>query len=689
MYSETNKSTYTIAMLDKSMLSYRRPFDQILRILSLLVSLLIATHAGATIQERSTSELEAQLQAIDRELNELARYSLRSGYGRTGWRSMVRDGPRHTEWVQIDLDENMRIDQVVLVPAIIRHAQSGYQAEGFPLEFRILAGQQGDPNGRVIGAGSASDQLLPRYAPVIIPLPPTTASWIRLEATTLSARSWDDKYLLQLSEILIFNGQENIALHQPVQISSNRTDLSYHQQYLVDGLMPYLMDAAQGAQSTAFLASVTAGESPFFIIDLGAPQAIDCIQLHVMDVGDRVPQAVPSDLGVPRRLLVEGANQADFSDATRLLEYQKRSVYDTGPMITRRFAKTVCRYVKLTAFEPFILTHHKRNSARIGFAEIELFADGRNVALHRPVLSDTKETPNRELAALTDGRNQFGNILPVRTWLEQLARRHRLEREQPQIAAELNRRYLQHQTNLNRMIWLSVLLATGIIITMLVNRILRMRQAATLREQFAADLHDELGANIHTMGILNDVALYAVNAPEQLQTVLQRNHELIKRTGTAVRHCINLQAAQGLFGNLSEDMQRSAQRILAGIDFEITVDGEAFLEQLQRDSRAGLRLFYKECLVNISRHADATKVTTQLSANSKELVLTVRDNGQGITENAEDAIPASLRRRARLLGARVFCSQQAGDGTCITLKLKMPWLRRIQKACFPKSGPSA
>ena len=671
------------------MLSITMPFDQISRTLYLLVSLLIAAHAGAASSQHSTTELEAQLQAIDAELEKLAHYSLRSGYGRTGWRSKVHDSPQHTEWVQIDLDKDTRIDQVVLVPAIIRHAQSGYQAEGFPLEFRIVAGTQGDPNGRVIGGASARDALLPRYAPVIIPLPPTTAAWIRVEATKLSARSWDNKYLLQLSEILIFNGQANIALNQPVQISSSRTDLSYHQQHLVDGFMPYLMDAAQGPQSSAFLASVNASDAPFFIIDLGAPQAIDRIQLHAMDVGDHVPHAVPSDLGIPQRLLVEGANQADFSDATRLLEYQKRSVYDTGPMIARRFATTVCRYVKLTAFEPFILTHHQRNSARIGFAEIELFAQGRNVALNRPVQSDTQETPHRLLAALTDGRNQFGNILPTRTWLEQLARRHQLERERPRIAAELNRRYVQHKTALNRMVWLSVLLAVGIVITLLVNRILRMRQAAILREQFAADLHDELGANIHTMGILNDVALNAVNAPEQLQTVLQRTHELIKRTGAAVRHCINQHEAPGMFGDLAADMQRSAQRILAGIDSTLTIDGQACLKQLPPATRDGLRLFFKECLVNISRHADATQVTTQLRANRTELLLTVHDNGQGFAATAEDAIPASLKRRARLLGAKVSCSQHPDAGTCISLTLRMSWLRRIQTTCLRRSRPSA
>lgn len=674
------------------MLQTTMRFNRIAQILYLLLSLLAASYAAAATPARSTSQLETRLLEIDTELSELARYSLRTGYGTIGWRSIVHDDPMHTEWIQIELGESTTIDQVVLVPAIMRNAQSGYQAEGFPQEFRILAGTESDPNGRVIGGGHPDDALLPRYAPVIINLPLTTASWIRIEATTLSARSWDGKYLLQLSEILVFNGQENVALHQPVRTSSNagRGELSHQKQFLVDGFMPYLMDAAEGEQSVAFLASIEASDNPSFIIDLGSPQAIDQIQLHAMDVSDNVPQALPSDLGIPNRLLVEGANQADFSDATRLLDYNKSSVYDTGPIITLRFPETVCRYVKLTAFEPFILAEqYYPLSARIGFAEIELFADHRNVVLNRPVVANLRESPDRKLAALTDGRNQFGNILPIRIWLEQLGRRHELETERPHIVDELNQLYLRQKTNLNRMIWLSVLLAGGIVITILIDRMLRMRQAANIRERFAADLHDELGANIHTMGLLGDVALNAMNSPERLQEVLQRNRELITRTGTAVRHCINLQEAQDLFGNLSEDMERSAKRILAELDYEITFEGETFLQQLKSGTRADLRLFFKECLVNISRHADATKVIIQLKATSKELTLTVSDNGRGISNSGDDAMPASLKRRARLLSAKVSCSQIEGDGTCITLKLRMPWIRRIQKTLSQNAEPSA
>jgi signal transduction histidine kinase len=666
-------------------------FDRIAPIFYLTVSFFTANNAAADMPMRSVTQLEARLVEIDSELNDLARYSLRSGYGTIGWRSIAHDAPQHTEWIQIELSEPTTIDQIVLVPAIMRNAQSGYQAEGFPLEFRIIAGSDDDPHGKVINRSYSDHAQLPRYAPVIIPVPPTNASWVRIEATKLSSRSWDGKYLLQLSEILVFNGYQNVALHQAVQTSSSSvySDLPYQKHFLVDGFMPYLMDAAQGQQSLAFLASIRASATPSFIIDLGAPQAINRLHLHAMDVSDTVPQAVPTDLGIPSRLLIEGANKADFSDTTCLLQYERRTVYDTGPIIMQRFPKTICRYVKLTAFNPFILAPDSPRSARIGFAEIELFAEHQNVALTRPVMANVPESADRKLEALTDGRNLYGDILPTRTWLEQLSRRHELESERPLVEQELNQRYLRQKTNLNRMIWLSVLLGGGILITILIERMRSMRQTALIRERFAADLHDELGANIHTMGLLSDVALNAMNSPQRLLEVLERNRELIRRTGTAVRHCINLQEANGLLANLPEDVERLAQRTLAELNYEIKIEGEPFLHHLKHRTRDDLRLFFKECLVNISRHADATTVLVRLNANRKGLTLSVSDDGRGMAGSIEDAIPASLKRRARLLGAKVTSTRSKSDGTCITLKLKFPWLSRPNKTRTPNATPHA
>lgn len=652
-----------------------------------------ASEAPATTDDSSddlsTSQLEERLATIDTELDHLARYSLRSGHGTIGWRSQTHDTAQQTEWIQIDLGAELAIDQIVLVPALMRNAESGYQAEGFPIEFKVMVGNESHPEGFVLSSYGSADKLLPRQAPLIIPCSGTKAQWLRVEATTLSPRSWDGKYLFQLSEIMIFRGQQNVALNRPVQTSHGRKTLSLADKYLVDGFMPYLMDAAAGEQSPAYLASIRRDEVPHFSIDLGSPQAIDRIHLHAVDVSDSVPQPLPTDIGMPDHLQLVGANQSDFSDARLLVEYRKTSTYDTGPILARRFPSTTCRYVKLTALEPFIFDSRKNEPpdtlvARIGFAEIELFAGNLNVALKRPVLASVRESSDRHLSALTDGRNQFGNILSLRTWMEQLARRHELETQRPEIAQALKQRYLRQKDNLRLMIWLAVLLLAGIIIAMLVGRITRMRQIAEIRQRLAADLHDELGANFHTIGLLGDVAMNAIHSPERLQDVLQRNKEVTARTGSSIRHFISLQETHGTLGNLHQDMKRIAHRILADIEYDIQVEGEPFLVKLKPVTRDDLRLFFKECLVNISRHADATKVTAQLKAERKSLTLSVCDNGRGISDSAESnrqgsQVPSSLKRRAHLLRAKVSTSSSANGGTRITLKLKIPWRQRQRK----------
>ena len=296
--------------------------------------------------------------------------------------------------------------------------------------------------------------------------------------------------------------------------------------------------------------------------------------------------------------------------------------------------------------------------------------------------ANVQQSSDRFLTALTDGKNQFGNILPIRTWMEQLARRHDLETERPLIAQALNERYLRQKTLLTQLAWLTVLLAACIIIAILIGRISSMRQVAEIRQRLAADLHDELGANFHTIGLLGDVAMNAMHSPDRLEDVLQRNKAVTARTGKAIRHFISLQEAHSSPGTLQKDMQRIAQRILADIDYQIEVKDLGYLDKLKPVTRDDLRLFFKESLVNISRHADATMVSASLIARSKQLILTICDNGRGMAQaeqpGSNSKVPASLRRRAQLLRAKVSISPSESGGTCVTLTLKIPWRQRVQ-----------
>jgi signal transduction histidine kinase len=440
---------------------------------------------------------------------------------------------------------------------------------------------------------------------------------------------------------------------------------------MVDGFVPYLMDAAGGAQSLAFMSKTDIGDQPAITFDLGESLPLDRIHYHVTDLSDTVPQSISDGFGVPRRFVLEGANRADFSDAVQWVEYQMESTYDVGPIIIRRFPVKTGRYVRLIAVDPFINTLELNKGTQFGAAEIELFSNGRNVALAIPPQTDISvNAPGRSPASLTDGRNLYGNILPVRDWMNQLARRHDLETERPVITKELDRRYLRQKANLNRLGWLAVLLAAGIVSVILIERIRRMRQIAQIRERLAADLHDELGANLHTIGLLSDLAADAGDSPTEMATLYRRIRSETERSGIAVRHCSDMLSAKGLYTDILADMERTSNRIMAKLEHEISITGEEHLKALPPRTRADLFLFYKECLVNISRHSAATRYTTELTAETDRVHMKISDNGLGVDIAEKDGVPASLKRRAKLLGAKVSVKNPPEGGTSIQLNLK-------------------
>ena len=81
----------------------------------------------------------------------------------------------------------------------------------------------------------------------------------------------------------------------------------------------------------------------------------------------------------------------------------------------------------------------------------------------------------------------------------------------------------------------------------------------------------------------------------------------------------------------------------------------------------------QEALTNVARHAGATLVRIGLSADPGAAVLTVSDDGRGITVE-EQARPSSLglagmRERALVLGGEVHLNGAPGAGTTVTARL--------------------
>ncbi|BDS05856.1 hypothetical protein NT6N_08960 [Oceaniferula spumae] len=627
-----------------------------------------AVTEDSALGQLKQTELEQRLKIIDAELSQLARTSLRGGVGSIGFRSIRHKTSDNTEWVEIDFGKEYSLDEIILVPTIHRDPQKGFQADGFPDRFQIIYGTSNNKTGSILGEFNATSDSASGIAPYVVACHGVKASWIRIEATSLTQRAFDKHYVFQLSEVLVFSGEKNVALRQPVKASSDHPESltgAWDNQFLVDGHTPYLMNAAQGLHSVAYISDLK--QSPILTIDLEKAAPITSLHLHAVEQSDTVPQAYAGDLGIPHHLRIEGANLPDFSDAVILLESQAENINDTGPIMMWNIPETTCRYVRLSEIDP-------SDTFRIGFAEIELFSNNHNVAHGKTVSTTGTTTPNRSLSALTDGCNLYGEILPIRTWLKQLARRQALEAERPLVMNELSLRYARQKTTLRRISWFAAILLLATVIVIWLEQIARQRAIARTRERIAANLHDELGANLHAIGLLGDFAKKIVarkNATDEwaeLTDVIDEVRALTEETGETARYCTNMLETKEIHANLVTEMKRTTNRLLADLEHETSFPSdETSLHQLKPRRRIDLYLFYKECLTNIIRHSGATSVKTNLTATDKAITLTVSDNGMGLPGTK---VPESLRRRARQLSGIVVAEALDTGGTQITLEFR-------------------
>ena len=660
--------------------------NRILSHIALLGIVLQQVCGSVPYEDWDLSALEARLSDLNAELEQLPALAMRSDSGSIGYRSESQNisDPDRTEWVQVNLPQTQTIDEIILVPIIRRDTHEGFQADGFPRAFHVLAGTHDDAEGHIVASFTAADSLLPRAAPLVISCRNLRASWVRIVATELGLRGWDHLYVLQLAEIMLVKDGRNLAFQQHITASSTSPGPGYKytahkQDYIVDGFVPYLMDDYKGAQSTAFYCNFPVESVPILTLDLEAPSLLRQINLHGMEISDSVPRANRDGFGMPKHIRIDAANQADFSDATILVDYQSHSIYKSGPILQFQFPEAHYRYLKFTVLQSDT-TKTITNSPRgiLGLAEIEVFSGNTNVAVGKAITIDAEGIDHHHnLDAITDGRNFYGDILPFDVWMRQLAKRHDLEAERPLLVSAINQAYARQRANLRLMGYLASALAASILIVYLAGRMRAMRQITHIRKRFAADLHDELGANLHAIGLLSDLAHDAVDEKEKLQRIVSEVRAVTERTSAAVRYCANSQEARDPMGTLRQDMHRIAKRMMHDMDYQIEVEGETFLQKLKLRTRNDLFLFYKECLANISRHSGATEFSVHLAANAQRTQLTIQDNGQGYTAKLGAEVPPSLKRRAQLMHAQLEIGQPENGGMRITLTLnhrKFPFI---------------
>jgi PAS domain S-box-containing protein len=206
----------------------------------------------------------------------------------------------------------------------------------------------------------------------------------------------------------------------------------------------------------------------------------------------------------------------------------------------------------------------------------------------------------------------------------------------------------------------------------------------TLREaeriKISREIHDELGQKL--TGLKLDL-LWMERNLDELENLPAANAILDRVVGAT-------EIVDGIVGTVQEiaaelrpsvldklglgtALQFEARRFQdrTGIPCEVRVP-QTELALSAEVSTAFFRVF-QESLTNVARHAHATKVEAELKAEPGFIVLSLRDNGKGITE-ADIANPQSLgllgmKERVAQLGGEVVFQSHPGQGTLVAVRV--------------------
>ena len=197
------------------------------------------------------------------------------------------------------------------------------------------------------------------------------------------------------------------------------------------------------------------------------------------------------------------------------------------------------------------------------------------------------------------------------------------------------------------------------------------------RTRIAREVHDELGQALTGLKLdlawLSGKPVSASVLKRKIKAMSARIDETIvtvRRIATDLRPGVldNLGLAAAIEWQATEFQERTGIRCDVRIEVTETIWDREFNTMCFR--------IFQETLTNIVRHAKATRVDVRLAQVDREMVLTVSDNGRGISE--EEVVHArsigliGMRERVAQVGGQVFFFGLPDRGTTVTMRVPMP-----------------
>jgi PAS domain S-box-containing protein len=200
--------------------------------------------------------------------------------------------------------------------------------------------------------------------------------------------------------------------------------------------------------------------------------------------------------------------------------------------------------------------------------------------------------------------------------------------------------------------------------------------------RIAREIHDELGSALTSLKLdLESIRREELTAASDLDLSGLREKtktmmQLVDQTADTVRRI-----SSELRPSVLDDIGLVAAMRWQARQFQtqagIVCQCDFRMEEVDLDQQQSTAIFrvFQEALTNVLRHAEATRIDINLEKEDDELVLTISDNGRGITaDERSERLSLGLlgmRERVNLIGGTIDITGVEGKGTEITVRVSM------------------
>jgi signal transduction histidine kinase len=201
------------------------------------------------------------------------------------------------------------------------------------------------------------------------------------------------------------------------------------------------------------------------------------------------------------------------------------------------------------------------------------------------------------------------------------------------------------------------------------------------RSRIAREIHDDLGQLLTALKMDVGGLIAAADAGNRIADPLRsRVESTLDRTVDSVqRIAAELRPGAlddlGLLAALESEASVFEERTGIECELSLEVSDEISDPHLPKATEAAIYRILQEAMTNVARHADATRIEIRMRIREGSLVLEVRDDGRGISEEqvqSRDSLGLiGIRERSGILGGSLHIEGFPGRGTILSVRIPL------------------